>query len=366
MRICFFLGGFTGAGGIGRVTSVLVNELAKNKDYRIHTLAYNKTSKPLLYCLDESICQDYLFPYLIDMKKALLQGAIGKLTNYLKENKIDVVVACGSLFFPLSVVAAQKAGVKAICWEHTAPNITTDHAFQMQSRVFGARRSAANVLITRAAKEEYDNKIARKGNNLTIYNPIDENAVAATREYNKTSRKIISVGRLTYQKNYEQLLSVANKVLSKYTDWAWDIYGDGEQYDQLTEIIKEYGMEKRITLKGQVTDIYDRYGDYSFMVLLSRYEGFPMTLLEASANGLPMVSFDVKTGPNEIIENGKNGYLLPFGDEDAAVSAIEELIRDEGLRARMSRESKITSKRFKLKEIIAQWNELFNSIIKGT
>ncbi len=362
MRICFFLGGFTGAGGIGRVTSVLSNTLAKNEDHEIYALSYSCPKKPAVYQLDENVRQDFLLPTAVGMKNAILQGAVGKLVKYLKQNQIEVLIACGSLFFPISIVAAKKTGVKVICWEHTAPDVVTDHAFQMQSRVFGARRSSANVLITRAAKEEYDSKIAKKRNNLTIYNPIDEKAVAATREYNKDSRRIISVGRLTYPKNYEQLLSVANKVLSKHPDWEWDIYGDGEQYDQLTEIIRGYRMENRIHLKGQVSDIYDRYRDYSFKVLLSRYEGFPMTLLEASANGLPMVSFDVRTGPNEIIEDGKNGYLLPFGDEDAAVKAIETLVSNEELRVSMAAESRQTAENFKHDKIVAQWNELFDSL----
>ena len=362
MRICFFLGGFIGAGGIGRVTSVLSNALAKNEDHEIYTLSYSLPQKPAVYQLDENVRQDFLLPTAVGMKNAILQGAVGKLVQYLKQNKIEVLIACGSLFYPLAIMACKQTRTKCICWEHTAPHVVTDHAFQMQSRIFGARRSAANVLITRAAKEEYDSKIAKKGKNLTIYNPIDEKAVEAAREYDKNSRKIISVGRLSYQKNYEQLLSVANAVLSKRSDWTWDIYGDGEQHDQLAEIIKGYGMEDRITLKGQVSDIYDRYGEYSFIVLLSRYEGFPMTLLEASANGLPMVSFDVRTGPNEIIDNGRNGYLLPFGDENGAANAIDSLMTNEELRVRMALASRQSADQFKLSKITSQWKELFDSL----
>ena len=362
MKIGFFLGGMFSNGGIGRVTSILCNQLVKDPSMEITSIFYAGSDNPLLYELNLRVKRENLFPRVIPMKNAFVNRGVKRLRDLVLANDLDVLVACGSLFYPLAILACKKTRVKCVCWEHTAPNITTDHAFQMQSRIFGARRSAANVLITRAAKEEYDNKIARKGNNLTIYNPIDEKAVAAAREYNKASHKIISVGRLTYQKNYEQLLSVANKVLSKHSDWAWDIYGEGEQRDQLTEIINGYGMEKRITLKGQVSDIYDRYGDYSFMVLLSLYEGFPMTLLEASANGLPMVSFDVKTGPNEIIDHGENGYLLPFGDEDAAANAIEALIMSEEKRVAMSVASKQSAERFKLNEIAAQWNDLFNSL----
>ena len=195
-----------------------------------------------------------------------------------------------------------------------------------------------------------------------IYNPIDPNAVEKRKPYCADVQKIITVGRLTYQKNMELLVRVADKVLKANPGWIWDIYGDGELRETLQEQINACGLQDVLTLKGQVSNVYDLYGEYAFKVLTSRYEGFPMTLLEASANGLPMVSFDIETGPNEIIEDGVNGFLLPSEDEEAMCKAIETLMHDSECRCKMSGESAKTSERFQLGEISEQWYALFQKM----
>ena len=362
MRICFFLGGLTGNGGIGRVTSVLANNLVNQPDLEIFVLSYADTHKPLLYQLDERIRTYMLFPEPLSMKKAVLQNIAGKLRSYLKDNSIDIVLACGSLFFPATVQACKGLATKCICWDHTGPQVTTDHAFQAWSRKYGAKHADINAVLTKRAKEYYDAHFGRADRNRLMYNPIDPVALEKRKPYCADAQKIITVGRLTYQKNMEFLIRVADKVLKANPDWAWDVYGDGELQEKLQAQIDACGIGNQLTLKGKVSDIYDRYGNYSFKVLTSRYEGFPMTLLEASANGLPMVSFDIETGPNEIIDDGVNGFLLPPEDEEAMCKAVETLIRDREKRCAMSRESAKSSARFQVDAICEQWCALFREM----
>ena len=115
MRVCFFLGGLTGNGGIERVTSVLANNLVNQPDLEIYILSYADTHKPRLYQLDERIRTHMLFPNPISMKKAVLHNIVGKLRKYLKDNHIDVVLACGSLYFPVTVQACKGIASKCIC-----------------------------------------------------------------------------------------------------------------------------------------------------------------------------------------------------------------------------------------------------------
>ena len=359
MRVCFFLGGLTGNGGIGRVTSILANTLAEKPDLDIFVLSYADTHKPALYKLDSRIHTHTLFSNPLSMKKAVFCNVIGKLRKYLKDNDIDVVLACGSLYFPVSVKACKRISTKCICWDHTAPQVTTDHAFQAWSRKYGAKHSDINALLTKRAKEFYDTNFGNPEKNLIMYNPIDPLAVAKRRGYDEDCRKIITVGRLTYPKNIELLIRVAEKVLRANPGWTWDVYGDGELREKLQAQIDAYGIKELLTLKGNVSDIYDRYGSYAFKVLTSRYEGFPMTLLEASANGLPMISFDIETGPNEIINHGVNGLLVPSENAEEMENAINTLIRDADLRLKMSKESAESSKYFQIKKISEQWYELF-------
>jgi len=362
MRVCFFLGGLTGAGGIGRVTSVLANALVLKPDVEVYVLSFADTHKPVLYELDKNIHTYTLFPSPISMKKAFLYNVTGKLKKYLKDNKIDVLVACGSLYFPAVVMACKHIRTKAICWDHTAPHITTDHAFQAWSRKYGAKHSDLNAVITKSAKLYYDEKYGNSDKNVVMYNPVDPLAVAKRKQYNFESKKIITVGRLTYPKNMELLIDVAERVLKSNPEWTWDIYGDGELQEKLQAKIDAYGIGERIKLRGKVSDIYDRYSSYAFKVLTSRYEGFPMTLLEASANGLPMISFDVATGPNEIIEDGVNGFLVPPENAAEMEKAINILIRDDDLRCKMSIESAKSSEQFQIEDICEKWYRIFEKM----
>ena len=181
-------------------------------------------------------------------------------------------------------------------------------------------------------------------------------------DYNPHSQKIISVGRLSYPKNFELLIEIASEVFKRHPDWSWDIYGEGELHGELQSKIDAYHLQGQVVLKGQVSDIYDRYEDYAFMVMTSRYEGFPMTLLEGEACGLPMVSFDIKSGPNEIIVDGKNGFLVPSSNKQAMLQKIEELITDTKLRSEMSRNSLNMRHNFSLSQITQQWKQVFENL----
>ena len=113
---------------------------------------------------------------------------------------------------------------------------------------------------------------------------------------------------------------------------------------------------------GQVTDLYNRYKEYSFMVMTSRYEGFPMTLLEGCGNSLPLVSFDIPTGPDEIIDDGENGFLLDTEDCDGMVKRIIQLIENLDLRREMSEKSLIKSKAYKIKDICNAWYNAIQTV----
>ena len=113
---------------------------------------------------------------------------------------------------------------------------------------------------------------------------------------------------MEYQKGYDYLAQIAVKVLSKFTDWEWDIYGSGNEQikqDLITELDKG-GVLSRVHFKGNVKGIENIYPNHAIYIMTSRYEGLPLVLLEAKQYGLPIVSFDCPTGPSEIILDGEN------------------------------------------------------------
>jgi glycosyltransferase involved in cell wall biosynthesis len=216
------------------------------------------------------------------------------------------------------------------------------------------------VLITESAKKQYD--AIKKNKNVLIYNPVEDKLFESAPTYDAESKKIISVGRLCYAKNYDLLIKIADRVLGNHPDWSWDIYGDGEEFSRLKSLIEGTSVADRLTLKGNVLNIYDLYSEYSFLVMTSRYEGFPMVLLEGAAKSLPLVSFDIETGPNEIISDGVNGCLISAGDEDAMVERIEDLIQDPEKRKKMSENAYCTPQNFSVERICKEWKSLLKDM----
>ncbi len=355
MNICFLLGGFQSNGGIGRVTSILANTLCEKEDITVHTLSYCQTKRPLLYALSDKIKQHALFCAPTPMLKAmLLKQAVKKVQNILVEEKIDVLIAAGALFYPLAIQAVRGTNARCYCWEHTNPACTSDHKFQGWCRKYAVKRTDKMVVLTHSAEDYYRNVLHIAPDKLLqIYNPIVNSKTDTP--YDTASKKIIAVGRLSYPKNFDRLIRLAKEFLADHSDWTVDIYGKGEQHEALQKQIDDSGLTESVRLMGQVNDLYSRYSNYAFQIMTSRYEGFPMSLLEGATHRLPLVAFDIPTGPNEIITDGENGFLVDASDDDRMVSCIKQLMDNVSLRTSMSDKAYEMVQSFSLDDIINQW-----------
>ena len=361
MNICFLLGGLHQNGGIGRVTAMLANDLSKDDRYRITLMCYSDPNLPNLYNLSSNIDQKYFLDSYSSMTQQILFGGVNRLRKYLKQNNIDILIACGALFYPISVLACRRIKTKCICWEHSNPKGNDDHRYQYFARLFGIKRADLNVVLTKQALNVY--KSAYKVDNVVqIYNPVDDAVFAFSGEYKAESKRIISVGRLSYQKNFELAIEIASKVLPQNPEWNWDVYGKGEEELKLRELIDAKGISRQFHLCGQVEDLYERYKNYSFMVMTSRYEGFPMSLLEGLGNSLPLLSFDIPTGPNEIIDNGENGYIFEPFNVDLMANCINELMKNDNLLKKLSEAARRKADMFSQQEITCSWKRILTQI----
>jgi glycosyltransferase involved in cell wall biosynthesis len=144
--------------------------------------------------------------------------------------------------------------------------------------------------------------------------------------------------------------------------WTLDIYGQGDQTDY-RQLMVELGIDtNRCHLNGPVEDVVKVYQESSIFVLSSRFEGFGMVLIEAMACGLPVVSFDCPAGPDEIIIDGVDGFLVPSGDVHALADKLMTLMSDEDLRKRLGQQARQTAQRYDMAVLADQWTALFDSV----
>lgn len=176
------------------------------------------------------------------------------------------------------------------------------------------------------------------------------------------NKRVIAVGRYTYQKGFERLVDAWHLLASRFPDWKLDIIGDGEERPLLEQRIRSYGLERQVTLTRPTQEIGKVYQEASILASSSRYEGLPMVLLEAQAFGLPIVAFQCKCGPKDIVSDGINGYLVPEGDIADMTQRLETLMKDETLRKRMGLKAKESASRFNEETIMKKWMNTFQTL----
>lgn len=355
-KIGILLGNVQGNGGISRVTWILSNRLCNKYDVYILSDFHTGSER---YTYNKKIKISYLVENRISIHKRL-PSCIKGIRRFIKDNDLDVFICAGAIYFPPCSIAIKGLRTKLICWEHSNVSVKGEHKFQKLCRWFGAKNADWIVPLTKTDEKLYNDIYGNK-NVTAIYNPVDERLMNEI-NYSINSHKIVSVGRFCWQKNFELLVDVARIVLDNNPDWSWDIYGEGETFEVVESLINEYHLEGRLNLKGRVDDLYNRYKDYSFLVMTSRFEGFPMTLLESTAQGIPAVAFDVLTGPNEVIVDGESGFLIEPFNVRAMSDKIQALIDSDVLRNKMSDKCFDIRNNFELGSIVNKWIMLIDSV----
>ena len=358
MKVCFFSGDITRSGGTERVANLIANELNKDPNYEISFVSLVEKKSKTFFPLDERISRWTLYDKPVSGIVHFF-GYVHRLKKILNENNIDILVDIDGIIDVYSVLAKRHTKTKVVSWEHFNMYHHPNQNLRSRVRNFAVKRVDAIVTLTEQDKGYYLDGFKPKCPVKAICNPVSYTGIDNT--YDEESKKIISIGRLTHQKGFDRLVDIAEVVLKKHSDWEWFVYGEGEDKESLLRSINEKEINN-LHLMGNVDDIDYRYKESAMFVMTSRYEGLPMTLLEAKYYRLPIVSYDIKTGPRECVIDGVNGYLVEDGDKEELINKIIELIEDKDRRKEFSNHSLDETDKFELSYIINQWKELFEEI----
>jgi GalNAc-alpha-(1->4)-GalNAc-alpha-(1->3)-diNAcBac-PP-undecaprenol alpha-1,4-N-acetyl-D-galactosaminyltransferase len=199
-----------------------------------------------------------------------------------------------------------------------------------------------------------------------IYNPFvissTSESIAYPPDLNPQKPWIASMGRLTYGKGFDLLLKAFSKLHHQYPDWQLLILGEGEFREPLEALRDELGLTSCVFLPGKINNPFGLLKHAKFFVMASRFEGFPMVHGEAMACGLPVISTDCPSGPNELIRHNIDGLLVENEDISALASAIEHLMSDENDRQRLAARTVEVLERFNLQKAIQNWQDLLDSL----
>lgn len=369
MKIAYTLESSFNSGGMERMLSVISNEMSKYFDVTVIT-AFNESKKDYfgfsndINRIDLGICpKKYLTTKLLKLAYKR------QLSNYLCNNHQDIVISLGSLeFYFLTKI---KDDSKKVFWFHFALNydIITFNKTHIKllnlcigkikqfRRLYYASKYDKVVVLSKEDCKKWNKYL---NNVIYIYNPITISQFASP-DY--SVEKAIAVGRLDYQKGFDYLIDAWKLVHLKYPYWSLDIYGDGPLKNNLQRLIDKNDLCDIVNLCGKVDNISEIYSKYSLAIMTSRYEGFGLVLMEAGICGLPLIAFNCQSGPGEIIENGKNGYLVDkVGDISQMVETICKLLDDEDERKKMGELASITMQRFSLDNISLSWFQMLKNI----
>lgn len=377
MKLVYCICNICNPGGMERVMLNKINYLVEKLHWDITVVTTDQKHRPPFYTFPKEVkFIDLGINYTDDNHKS----PIGKIWGYLQKRKLhkkklsqvliqenaDIV----SSLFPSesSFIPDLNDGSKKVLELHFCKHFRLQYGRKGLLGIIDRWRTIQDEKLVR----KFDGFIVLTDkdkrywgdipNILTIPNAVKNNHL----EYSSLDNKrVIAVGRLDYQKGFDRLVE-AWKIVQQhggYQDWKLEIFGQGEWYDKLQQMIVDYGLKDTVCINTPSNQINEEYKQSSLIVMSSNYEGFGMVLVEAMSCGVPAVAFDCECGPSDIIQHEQNGLLVKNGDIPGLAEAMMKVMGDEALRKRMSEEAKKVTDTYSEEKVMKQWVELFEGLV---
>jgi glycosyltransferase involved in cell wall biosynthesis len=348
-------------GGVERMSIALMNEMAR-RGHDIALLSWDREGAKSYYEMDPRIQWFKLEAQNIERKAGFLTRIkrMMKIRKIVKNYNPDIVMAfmdgaflsvkLSVLGLDLPVVEAERCSVAR--FEYL-------RAGRFSWMIFQSLRLAKNITVQlESYRNDYPEYLRKRI--VSIPNPVFEPGAYASPGDARADKVLLSVGRLSYQKNFPVLLNAFDKLANEFPDWTLKVIGDGEDRPELEKRVAAMTHKNRVFFVGAVRDVSPHYIGAHLFCLPSRWEGFPNALAEALAHGLPAVGFQDCLGVRDLIHHEKNGLLATgMGDTDALAEALRVLMTDNIMRERMGVNAADSMKPYRPQAIFDQWENFF-------
>lgn len=373
-RLCFYLTRFPEYGGIGTVTTLIINELSK-RGYYIIILSHLKQNK------DTGLIKNIPIYYLPDTDKWNTPKNYDQAKAILESERINTLIFQDS-YAPTEQIACnltKELNLRLFVFEHNSPlyiynkrdldSIFTLKGFArriLHPYLLAKERKRKKYLLDNCTKyvllakrniNEFCNLIGITDSSKLTYinNPILLNQ----NESNINKENIILfVGRINKTKGVDLMISVWEKLYKYIPNWKFYIVGDGESKLQLEHQVKSKQIPNILFLGFQNPAPY--YAKAKIFWIMSKFEGWPMTLLESMQQECVPIVYESFSAVNDIIDDGINGYLVPYKNEKGFISQTKSLIDDADKWQSMSENARQKVKQFDVQNIADAWVKLLS------
>jgi glycosyltransferase involved in cell wall biosynthesis len=361
-RVTLVISSFAG-GGAERVAVDLCAALAgAGRNVAVLTLSGND---PDAYELPPSIPRDRIdIRHSAKNRFELIKFTIANLVKMRRSilaQKPDVVISFIDQTNIRTIGCLAGAGIPVLVSERVHPG----HHAIARSWGFLRRlvyRFAHAVVVQTDDIADWFRKNVPTRNLITIPNAIRSSAFVGCASQDSAREKIIlGIGRLDRQKGFDLLLRSFAKSGLADEGWRVVILGEGAERQALSALSNELEISSSVEMRGHVTGVSEWILKSSIFALSSRYEGFPNALLEAMQLGVACVSFDCPSGPKVLIDDGRNGVLVPAEDVGSLSESLRRLAQDKALRERLSLEAVKVSDRFSTNQVYGLWMQAVDS-----
>jgi glycosyltransferase involved in cell wall biosynthesis len=366
-RILFLVSSMEG-GGAERVAALLCNHWAA-QGHDVTLMPTFSGRGECLYSLDDRVQLDYL----ADRVGSRSRSALNKLRRYgalrraIRETAPDIIVSFLPHVNVAAVLAAWGLRIPVVVSERVhPPTMPLGRGLEALRRLTYAR--ARHVIVQTEYTLGWLQDCCPQARGRVIPNPVVYPLPAAAPRQgpdsvvDETRCVVLAVGRLDEQKGFDQLLAAFAALAPRFPEWDLVILGEGAERERLESQCDGLGLAGRVHLPGRAGNPGDWYQRADLYVMSSRFEGFPNTLAEAMAHGLPAVSFDCETGPREIVRHEEDGLLVPRDDPEALAAALDRMMADATLRAQFSERAVEVRERFSVHRVARQWEEFLGSV----
>jgi glycosyltransferase involved in cell wall biosynthesis len=320
-------------GGIERALTVLANYIVE-QDYEVFFLSAQGGER--FYELNPKIS----FLELTTKRKS---GIVGKIQFYysvlhfirktVKNQKPDVVISFGDVFNPLVLLALLGTKIPVFISDRTSPDFPFNPMVKFGKKWLYPKAKGFIAQTSRAAKykeHQFNHKLNIK---------VIPNAIKKMTHYDVPKKnQILFAGRLSFEKGPDRLLSAFSKIENK-GNWQLVFAGNGPMQELLQQNAIDLKVQESVIFLGKVTDLDYIMAQSAIFVLPSRLEGFPNALCEAMSIGLPSICFDCIATEGIMIHN-ESGIIVNQNNTNGLQDAMELLIIDEVLRAKISNNAK--------------------------